>query len=59
MRGHAQRALDFVWLRLNPRERAAADWIEPINEADSPGVDDWRAFGEYLKSSWTKPTSAA
>jgi len=49
MRAHARRALDFVWLRLNAQERAAADWIEPINEADPPGVAGWRAFGEYLK----------
>ena len=49
MRAHARRALDFVWLRLNTQERAAADWIEPINEADPPGVAGWRAFGEYLK----------
>src|SRR5258708_7198026 len=48
MRAHARRALDFVWLRLNAQERAAADWIEPINEADPPGVDGWRAFGQYL-----------
>src|SRR5580765_5173237 len=43
MRAHARRALDFVWLRLNAQERAAADWIEPINEADPPGVGGWRA----------------
>ena len=49
MRQHAQQALDFVWLRLNAQERAAADWIEPLNEADPPGVDGWRAYGEYLK----------
>lgn len=49
MRAHAQRALDFVWGRLSPQERAAADWIEPINEADPPGVEGWQAFGEYLK----------
>jgi hypothetical protein len=49
MRAHARLALDAVWLRLNPQERAAADWIEPINEADPPGVDGCRAFGEYLK----------
>jgi hypothetical protein len=48
MRAHARRALDFVWLRLNAQERAAADWIEPINEADPPGVEGWRAFGQYL-----------
>jgi hypothetical protein len=49
MRAHAKAALDFVWLRLNPQERVAASWIEPINEADPPGVDGWRAYGEYLK----------
>lgn len=48
MHDHAQRALDAVWLRLNAGEKAAADWIEPLNEASPPGVEGWQAFGEYL-----------
>ncbi len=49
MRAHAQKAVDAIWKRLNHDEKAAADWFEPINEADPPGVDGWRAFGEYIK----------
>jgi hypothetical protein len=48
MRQHAQSAISFVADRLNAQERAAADWLEPINEADPPGVAGWRAFGLYL-----------
>ena len=48
MQRHASQALDSVRNRLNAQERAAADWIEPINEADPPGVAGWRAFGLYL-----------
>lgn len=33
---------------LSDAERAAADWIEPVNEADPPGVAGWRAYGLYL-----------
>ena len=48
MRQHAQAAIAFIADRLNAEERAAADWLEPLNEADPPGVAGWRAFGKYL-----------
>ncbi|MEP7358415.1 MAG: hypothetical protein ABI847_14305 [Anaerolineales bacterium] len=48
MRTHAQAAISFIADRLNAQERAAADWLEPLNEADPPGVAGWRAFGRYL-----------
>jgi hypothetical protein len=44
----ARAALHFALSRLNTAEREAADWIEPLNEADPPDVAAWGKFGEYL-----------
>lgn len=50
-RAHARAVLgyclDGTYHSLNPEERAAMNWLGVLNEPDTPGVDGWRALGEY------------
>lgn len=50
MRWHAQIVLDRVLGHLNAEERAAIDFVEPVNEANPAGYDGYAAYGRYCLS---------